>query len=71
VAGGGVKGGIVYGATDEIGYKAVENRRYVTDLQATILKQMGLDYRKLTVVVNGRPMHMIEQSDGAIDAILA
>jgi hypothetical protein len=71
VAGGGVKGGIVYGATDEIGYKAVENRRYVTDLQATVLKQMGLDYRKMTVVVNGRPMHMIDESEGPIDGILA
>jgi hypothetical protein len=71
LAGGGVKGGIVYGATDEIGYKAVENRHYVTDLQATILKQMGLDYRKMTVTVNGRPMHMIEESQGPIQAILA
>lgn len=71
VAGGGVKGGIVHGATDEIGYKAVENRHYVTDLQATILKQMGLDYRKMSVVVNGRPLHMIEESEGPIQAILA
>ncbi|MBS1829074.1 MAG: DUF1501 domain-containing protein [Acidobacteria bacterium] len=71
VAGGGVKGGLVLGATDEIGHKAVENRHYVTDLQATVLKQMGLDYRKMSVVVNGRPMHMIEESAGPIEAILA
>jgi len=71
IAGGGVKGGMVYGATDDIGYKAVENRRYVTDLQATILKQMGLDYKKMNVQVNGRPLHMIEESQGPIDAILA
>jgi hypothetical protein len=70
LAGGGAKGGTVYGATDEIGYKAVENRHYVTDLQATILKQMGLDFRKMTVVVNGRPLHMLEEAQGPIDGIL-
>ncbi len=71
LAGGGVKGGIVHGATDEIGYKVTENRHYVTDLQATVLKQMGLDYKKMSVVVNGRPLHMIEESEGPIQAILA
>ena len=70
LAGGGVKGGIVHGATDEIGYKAVEKRRYVTDLQATVLKQMGLDYKKMSVVITGRPLHMIEESSGPIDEIL-
>lgn len=69
-AGGGVKGGTIYGATDEIGHKAVENRHYVTDLQATVLKQMGLDYKKMNVVVNSRPFHMIEEGDGPIEAIL-
>ena len=43
LAGGGVKGGTVYGATDELGFHAVEDRHYVTDLHATVLKQMGLD----------------------------
>lgn len=71
LAGGGVKGGIIHGATDEIGHKAVENRHYVTDLQATILKQMGLDYKKMTVVVNSRPFHMIEEGEGPIEAILS
>lgn len=71
MAGGGIKGGIIHGATDDIGYKAVENRRYVTDLQATILRQMGLDYRKMNVVINGRPFHMIEEGEGPILPILA
>jgi hypothetical protein len=71
LAGGGVKGGMVYGTTDEIGYKAVENPHYVTDLQATILKQMGLDYRKMIVSINGRPLRMIEESHGPIEAILS
>lgn len=49
MAGGGIKGGIVHGATDEIGFHAVENRHYVTDIHATILHQMGLDSRQLEV----------------------
>jgi hypothetical protein len=49
MAGGGIKGGIVHGATDEIGFHAVENRHYVTDVHATILHQLGLDSRKLEI----------------------
>lgn len=49
MAGGGIQGGVVHGATDEIGFHAVENRHYVTDIHATILKQLGLDSRKLEV----------------------
>ncbi|MBL8179733.1 MAG: DUF1501 domain-containing protein, partial [Bryobacterales bacterium] len=49
LAGGGIKGGIAHGATDEIGFHAVENRHYVTDIHATILHQLGLDPRKLEV----------------------
>jgi hypothetical protein len=49
LAGGGVKGGVVHGATDEIGFHAVERRHYVTDLHATVLHQLGLDPRRLEV----------------------
>ena len=49
MAGGGIKGGIVHGATDEIGFHAVENRHYVTDIHATILHQLGIDARRLEV----------------------
>jgi hypothetical protein len=49
LAGGGIKGGIVHGTTDEIGFHAVEHRHYVTDVHATILHQLGLDSRKLEV----------------------
>ncbi len=49
MAGGGIKGGIIHGATDDIGFHAVENRHYVTDIHATILKQLGLDSRKLEI----------------------
>jgi len=49
MAGAGLKGGIVHGATDEIGFHAVEDRHYVTDIHATILHQLGLDSRKLEI----------------------
>ncbi len=49
MAGGGLKGGVVHGATDEIGFHAVEDRHYVTDVHATILHQLGLDSRRLEV----------------------
>jgi len=49
LAGGGIKGGVVHGATDEIGFHAVENRHYVTDLHSTVLHQLGLDSRKLEI----------------------
>jgi hypothetical protein len=49
LAGGGVKGGVVHGATDPLGFHAVENRHYVTDIHATVLHQLGLDPRKLEI----------------------
>jgi len=66
MAGGGLRGGIVHGATDEIGFHAVENRHYVTDIHATLLRQLGLDSRKLEVpgrkrleIDHGNPIHEI------------
>jgi hypothetical protein len=66
MAGGGIKGGVVHGATDEIGFHAVEDRHYVTDVHATVLKQLGLDARKLEVpghkrleIDYGKPMDKI------------
>jgi len=49
MAGGGIKKGVVHGATDELGFHAVENRHYVTDVHATILNQLGLDPKRLVV----------------------
>ncbi|MBI3866608.1 MAG: DUF1501 domain-containing protein [Planctomycetia bacterium] len=54
LAGGGFKGGLAYGATDEFGYRAIENRVSVTDLQATVLHQLGLDHTKLWYPRHGR-----------------
>ena len=68
MAGGGIKGGIAHGVTDEIGFHAVENRHYVTDIHATILKQMGLDSRRLEVP--GRKRLDIDHGK-VIDEILA
>ena len=70
LAGGGVKGGIVEGATDEVGYRAVEKPHYISDLQSTILQQVGLDYKKMDFVLNGRPFHLVEEGLGPIEAIL-
>ncbi len=49
LAGGGIKGGVAHGATDEIGFHAVEHRHYVTDIHATVLHLLGLDSRRLEV----------------------
>jgi hypothetical protein len=66
LAGGGVKGGVIHGATDDIGFHAVEDRHYVTDLHATVLHQLGLDSRRLEVpgrkrldLDHGVPIHAI------------
>lgn len=49
LAGGGIRGGMVHGATDEIGFHGVEDRHYVTDIHATVLRQLGLDSRRLEI----------------------
>jgi hypothetical protein len=66
MAGGGIKGGVVHGATDEIGFHAVEHRHYVTDIHATILHLLGLDSRKLEIpgrkrleIDHGKPIRAI------------
>ncbi len=61
LAGGGVKGGTVYGSTDEIGFRAVENRVSVHDLHATILHQLGLDHRELVMVREGRSERLTDE----------
>ncbi|MFM8468932.1 MAG: DUF1501 domain-containing protein [Limisphaerales bacterium] len=60
VAGGGVKGGQVYGATEEFGYNAVENKVHVHDLHATILHALGFDHEKLTYRYNGRDFRLTD-----------
>jgi Protein of unknown function (DUF1501) len=57
LAGGGVKGGLTYGATDDFGFKAIEKPVHVNDLHATILHLMGIDHTKLTYRYSGRDFH--------------
>jgi uncharacterized protein (DUF1501 family) len=60
LAGGGIKGGRTIGATDEFGFRAVENRVHVNDVHATVLKLMGLDYEKLTFLFQGRQQRLTD-----------
>jgi hypothetical protein len=70
LAGGGVKGGTVFGRTDEVGYRTVENPVYISDLQATILQQMGLNYKKMEFEINGRPVRLVDDEAQVIRGIL-
>lgn len=71
MAGGGTKGGTVVGATDHFGYKAVEARKSVYDLHATIMHLMGLDHEKLTYHHNGRDMRLTDVHGNLINEVLA
>ncbi|MFP6885326.1 MAG: DUF1501 domain-containing protein, partial [Roseibacillus sp.] len=70
MAGGGIKGGSHYGASDEFGYKAVENRVSVNDLHATILQLLGIDHERLTYLFNGRDFRLTDVAGKVINEIL-
>ena len=69
LAGGGVKGGMTYGSTDEFGNAAVENKVHVHDLHATILALLGFDHTKLTYRYNGRDFRLTETSGEIIKPV--
>ena len=71
MAGGGVKGGMTYGATDEYGYKAIENKLQMHDLHATILHLLGMDHTKLTFRYSGRDYCLTDVHGHVIKEILA
>jgi hypothetical protein len=71
MAGGGVRGGISYGATDEFGLSAIENRVHVHDLHATILHLMGIDHQRLTYRHSGRDYRLTDVSGKVIRGILS
>jgi hypothetical protein len=71
LAGGGVKGGTVYGATDEYGYKAADGRCQMHDLHATMLHLLGVDHKRLTYRWGGRDMRLTDVHGELIRAILA
>jgi uncharacterized protein (DUF1501 family) len=71
LAGGGIKGGMAYGATDEWGYRAVENKVEVHDLHATMLHLLGIDHKRLTFRYGGRDMRLTDVHGDVQTAILA
>ncbi len=71
MAGGGVKGGMTHGETDEIGYSAVSGRVHVHDLQATILHLLGFDHRRLTYPFQGRDFRLTDVHGHVVHEVLA
>jgi hypothetical protein len=71
LAGGGVKGGMAYGATDEFGYRAVENPVHVHDLHATLLHLLGFDHTRLTYRHAGRDFRLTDVYGDVVEAVLA
>jgi hypothetical protein len=71
LAGGGVKGGTVYGATDEFGFKAMENKVHVHDLHATILQLLGFNHETFTYRYAGRDFRLTDVHGRVVADILA
>ena len=71
MAGGGVKGGTVVGATDEIGLNAIEDRAHVNDIHATILHLMGLDHKALTYLHSGRDERLTDVAGQVLRKLIA
>ncbi|MBM3876367.1 MAG: DUF1501 domain-containing protein [Verrucomicrobia bacterium] len=71
MAGGGVKGGTAYGATDEFGFKAVENKASVHDLHATMLHLLGFDHERLTYRYAGRDFRLTDVSGNVMRELVA
>jgi hypothetical protein len=71
LAGGGVKGGTVYGATDEFGARAIENKVHVHDLHATLLYLLGFNHEKLTYRYNGRDFRLTDNFGKVVNGIIA
>jgi hypothetical protein len=71
LAGGGIRGGTVFGATDEYGYYAVQNRVEIHDLHATLLYLLGIDHKRLTYRFSGRDIRLTDVYGEVIEEILA
>jgi hypothetical protein len=71
LAGGGVKGGLAYGATDDFGFRAIQNRVHIHDLHATILHLLGLDHERLTYRYAGRDFRLTDVYGRVLHEILA
>jgi hypothetical protein len=70
VAGGGVKGGTTYGATDDFGFKAVDKPVHIHDLHATVLHALGMDHTKLTYRYSGRDFRLTDVAGNVVSEIL-
>ncbi len=71
MAGGGIRGGTIYGQTDEFGYHVIESKCNVYDLWATVLHQMGLDHEKLTYRYGGRDVRLTDVHGNVLHEVLA
>jgi hypothetical protein len=71
MAGGGVRGGMAYGATDEYGYYAIENKMHINDLHATLLHLLGLDHERLTFQYAGRDFRLTDVAGKVASSILS
>ena len=71
LAGGGIKGGLIHGATDEYGFHAIANKVEVHDLHATMLHQLGIDHKRLTYRFGGRDMRLTDVHGEVVREILA
>ena len=71
LAGGGVRGGLAYGATDELGYEAVEDKAHIHDLHATLLHLLGLDHERLTFRYGGRDYRLTDVHGRVLEPILS
>jgi hypothetical protein len=71
LAGGGAKGGLAYGATDELGNRAEQNRVHVHDLHATVLRLLGFDHTKLTYRYNGRDFRLTDNYGNVVKDVIA
>jgi len=71
MAGGGVKGGITHGATDDFGYYGIDGQVHINDLHATMLHLMGLDHERLTFEHHGRPFRLTDVAGQVVQEIIA
>jgi hypothetical protein len=71
MAGGGIRGGQAHGATDELGFQAIENKVHIHDLHATMLHLMGLDHEKLTYLFSGRDMRLTDVEGHVVHQLIA
>ncbi len=71
MAGGGIKGGTIYGATDEFGFKAVEDPVSIHDLHATMLHLLGFDHKRLTYRYAGRDFRLTDVHGNVIQELIA